>query len=638
MGFYVHRDGQNFGPFTLAQLREGLAAGNLLSTDFCRREDQAEWDTVATCLAPAKEPVSEKIAPARAVSNTPLYIGAAVIVIGLVTGWVVVNGDGESPKQPPGKTADQSGHNATAPANPSAGAPKDRGPRPLPANAKHIPVDALAVFTLRAADLLKKAGHERPIDIPLLADHQEAITEMSPFAAQFLRDPTSLGLNLAEPLHFFVQNLPPEGNASAGFSPLLGVVAAVDDANAVESGLTDLLEARLGGFGRQMMNAIKTENGWRILDTNRLPMAFAFSDTALVLVMRETPRPGESLAAPLAAAMRNNGGLPAAQPDFKRHLGEWMDAGLWWDTQRTRAVLAGDSDLRALVASLTEAHALATGVYFEKGAMSWFLNQQTTGDTPVLSNRGPADSLPALASSRAALAVGLSLNMTAARRHLATLPAKLGPQFNLTPAQFDGLLLTATGLKWAEWLALPDGGMVAALDGMRPAATGPRPRWLAGITVAEPALADRLLKHMADSGAKQDLARANLAILKSNNGLLCLATLDQQVAAQLGRVNDPVTGDRLALLRGHGMAGWIDAQRARDAAETLGAPPALLDALQPFKEAQFSGADTNGHTRLDLRLTLLNPDANSLFALLSLAGQLAELGKTTSPGSVAGPE
>ena len=105
--------------------------------------------------------------------------------------------------------------------NPSVGAPKDRAPRPLPANAKHIPVDALAVFTLRAADLLKKAGHERPIDVPLLADHQEAITEMSPFAAQFLRDPTSLGLNLAEPLHFFVQNLPPEGNASAGFSPLI---------------------------------------------------------------------------------------------------------------------------------------------------------------------------------------------------------------------------------------------------------------------------------------------------------------------------------------------------------------------------------------------------------------------------------
>mgnify|MGYP001033581722 CR=1 FL=1 len=112
----------------------------------------------------------------------------------------------------------------------------------------------------------------------------------------------------------------------------------------------------------------------------------------------------------------------------------------------------------------------------------------------------------------------------------------------------------------------------------------------------------------------------------------------QQVAAQLGRVNDPVTAGRLALLRGHGMAGWIDAGRARDAAEMLGAPPALLDALQPFKEAQFSGADTNGHTRLDLRLTLLNPEANSLFALLSLAGQLAELGKVTPPGSVAGPE
>ena len=49
-----------------------------------------------------------------------------------------------------------------------------------------------------------------------------------------------------------------------------------------------------------------------------------------------------------------------------------------------------------------------------------------------------------------------------------------------------------------------------------------------GTTVAEPALADRLLKHMADSGAKQDLARANLAILKSNNGLLCRGCAEPQ--------------------------------------------------------------------------------------------------------------
>ena len=91
--------------------------------------------------------------------------------------------------------------------------------------------------------------------------------------------------------------------------------------------------------------------------------------------------------------------------------------------------------------------------------------------------------------------------------------------------------------------------------------------------------------------------------------------------------------------RGHVVAGWIDASRTRAVAETLGAPQSLLDVLQPFDKAHFSGADKAGHMRLDLRITLRDPAANSLRATLGLAGQLAGMldSKQSKPAAARGP-
>ena len=649
VGFLVHRDGQDYGPFTPEQLQEGLDAGNLLPTDFCRREDHVEWSTAALCATPVPAPKPEPTAtsspsPTHAISNTPLYIGATVILMGLLAGWLLVRNDVKMPDLPPEKTAAQTESNGTkdiiAKIDTRTNTPvvtnppiEEQQPHLLSTNAKHIPADALAVFTVRAGDLLKKAGYEQPIDIPLLANHREAINEMSPFTADLLRDPESVGLDLTKPIHFFVQHLPPEGNANAGFTPLIGVVASVFDSNALEVSLSRLVEARLGGFGRQMMNSLKEEDGWWTLNTNRLPLAFAYSKRAMVLVMRETPRPGESLAVPLNAAVKSTSGLSAAQPDFKRHLDELADASLWWNAQHTRKVLAvgEDAGMGALLAELTDAQTLSTGVFFEKGAATWFLHQQSAEGATAVTGKGLEDPLPALVSSRAALAIGLSLDMPAVRRWLTKLAAKFGPQLNLTPQKIDEQLSSATGLNFVQWLALPAGGITATVNDVQPGTTGSKPRLLAGLTVADSALADQLLKHLSKSGIKEELARSNLTLLKSNNGMLCLCTLDQQVAAQQGRVNDPVLGKRLALLRGHGVAGWIDARRARAAAETLGSPKALLDALLPFEEASFSGTEKAGDMRLSIRFGLREPTDNSLRATLELARQLADLPENRQP-------
>ncbi len=649
VGFLVHRDGQDYGPFTPEQLQEGLAEGNLLPTDFCRREDQTEWSTATLCAMPVPAPDPEpsaasSLTPSQTISNTPLYIGAAVILIGLFSGWLLVRNDVKMPDLTPEKDTPQSQGSGTkdiiAKIDTRANTPaeklppiKETQPHSLPSNEKHIPADALAVFTVRAGDLLKKAGYEQPIDIPFLADNKDAINEMSPFTANLLRDPESVGLDLAKPIHFYVQHLPPEGNASAGFTPLIGVVASVFDSNALEVSLSRLVEARLGGFGRQMMNSLKEEDGWWTLNTNRLPLAFAFSKTAMVLVIRETPRPGESLAVPLNAAVKSTSGLAATQPDFKRHLDELADASLWCNAQHTRKVLSTDdnTNIGALLAELTDAQTLSTGVFFEKGAAKWFLHQHYAEDATGMTGKGLEDPLPALVSNRAALAIGLSLDMPAVRRWLMNLPSRFGPQLNLTSEKIDELLSATTGLNFAQWLALPAGGITVTVNDVPPGTKGSKPRLLAGFTVADTALADQLLEHVTKSGIKKELARSNLTLLRSNNGMLCLCTLDQQVVALQGRVNDPVLGERLALLRNHGMAGWIDTRRVLTITKTLGAPKALLDALQPFGETQFSGTGKSGKMRLDLRFELRKSNDNSLLAMLGLAEQLSGLSENRQP-------
>ena len=43
MQIYIYRDGQQFGPFTLDQINQGLAAGQLLPNDFAFYEGLPQW-------------------------------------------------------------------------------------------------------------------------------------------------------------------------------------------------------------------------------------------------------------------------------------------------------------------------------------------------------------------------------------------------------------------------------------------------------------------------------------------------------------------------------------------------------------------------------------------------------------------
>ncbi len=100
MNYFIKRDLQEYGPYTLAELQRYTGTGNVLLTDLSRGEGMTDWVPVSQVLANAPAPVapaftpSERSATATTIYSPPppsLHWGIAV-VLGVITcgvfGWV----------------------------------------------------------------------------------------------------------------------------------------------------------------------------------------------------------------------------------------------------------------------------------------------------------------------------------------------------------------------------------------------------------------------------------------------------------------------------------------------------------------------------------------------------------------------
>jgi GYF domain 2 len=88
MNYYISRDGQQFGPYTLADLQRYVASGNILVTDLTRSEGMADWVPVSQVIGNIPVPVAT--APAAggfgsAYPNPPNLHWAIVLLLTPVT-------------------------------------------------------------------------------------------------------------------------------------------------------------------------------------------------------------------------------------------------------------------------------------------------------------------------------------------------------------------------------------------------------------------------------------------------------------------------------------------------------------------------------------------------------------------------
>jgi GYF domain 2 len=87
MLYHVSRNGQNYGPYTLEDLRKYVASGNITPSDLAKSDDMAEWVPVSQILglAPEVPPAYQPpLAPAYPASNVAVYPDAPNLSWGLV--------------------------------------------------------------------------------------------------------------------------------------------------------------------------------------------------------------------------------------------------------------------------------------------------------------------------------------------------------------------------------------------------------------------------------------------------------------------------------------------------------------------------------------------------------------------------
>jgi hypothetical protein len=75
MNYFIKRDLNEYGPYSLADLQKYVASGNILLTDLCRSEGLADWVPVSQVIGNIPVPVAAPQPPAAgmAYGGTPAY-------------------------------------------------------------------------------------------------------------------------------------------------------------------------------------------------------------------------------------------------------------------------------------------------------------------------------------------------------------------------------------------------------------------------------------------------------------------------------------------------------------------------------------------------------------------------------------
>lgn len=117
MNYFIKRDLQEYGPYTLAELQRYVASGNVLLTDLCHSEGTTDWVPVSQVIgnipvpaaAPAPTQASIAAAAAARYPAPPNLHWGLVLLLGIVTCgiffwiWAIVEANWVRKVQPESK-------------------------------------------------------------------------------------------------------------------------------------------------------------------------------------------------------------------------------------------------------------------------------------------------------------------------------------------------------------------------------------------------------------------------------------------------------------------------------------------------------------------------------------------------------
>jgi len=657
MNIYVHKDGTQYGPYTLEQMQQYVQKGSFTVQDQACYDGQ-NWVTVAQvpgisqAATPQAQPAQAKAtqaAPQSAQAATPqaasparskkkIIIWSSIAVVALaaiITTLLIIFTGEETEGQEEGKSEfeGKQTESGTEGNNPDdlAGtpAPEEKSPPIIPLLSR-IPADAGMVFLTRLDELLSKGGDDILSLLP---------PGIPPMVGNIIKEPATVGLDLSEPLQAHLS--PAEGQAEQ-FT--LGFAGKLSDREKFKNTF-ELVANQSKPTQKDGYELYKIEGN----------ESLAIGPDFFYLCLTESPVLAESA---LIKFMKADGsdGLLGSKESFSSLSQEKHDMSLWFGGESIWESASFPEIDHWNTESLAGSEGQLT-LNFEAGEMRMDILLKTPNDELVYGKGEFSDGILKLTPSDAIFSLGFATNLPKFIKYLEKdIIPEFEDEFNLDQpiAELGNLsirdvintftgefMLSLTDIKMPDPASLADaaqddpfgdiemedmdalpspaGSGDAALPMMDPTAmlmaAMPKPEFILGASIDTEKWAT--LKASPPFAMGLGLAMMQGYAVTEKDDFLIVASKDHIEASQSGSVANPVSGGSMPVYKENDFVMIFKVEPLLD----MGLPIPPGEAMDMIKEISHLEASSNSGKNNGtgtLRLVFTDSDKNSLGTLLKI--------------------
>ena len=662
MNIYVHKDGTQYGPYTLEQMQQYVQKGSFTVQDQACYDGQ-NWVTVAqvpgisqaatpqaqpaapqakaTQAAPqsAQAATPEAASPARSKKKIIIWSSIAVVALAaIITTLLIIFTGEETEGQEEGKSEfeGKQTESGTEGNNPDdlAGtpAPEEKSPPIIPLLSR-IPADAGMVFLTRLDELLSKGGDDILSLLP---------PGIPPMVGNIIKEPATVGLDLSEPLQAHLS--PAEGQAEQ-FT--LGFAGKLSDREKFKNTF-ELVANQSKPTQKDGYELYKIEGN----------ESLAIGPDFFYLCLTESPVLAESA---LIKFMKADGsdGLLGSKESFSSLSQEKHDMSLWFGGESIWESASFPEIDHWNTESLAGSEGQLT-LNFEAGEMRMDILLKTPNDELVYGKGEFSDGILKLTPSDAIFSLGFATNLPKFIKYLEKdIIPEFEDEFNLDQpiAELGNLsirdvintftgefMLSLTDIKMPDPASLADaaqddpfgdiemedmedmdalpspaGSGDAALPIMDPTAmlmaAMPKPEFILGASIDTEKWAT--LKASPPFAMGLGLAMMPGYAVTEKDDFLIVASKDHIEASQSGSVANPVSGGSMPVYKENDFVMIFKVEPLLD----MGLPIPPGEAMDMIKEISHLEASSNSGKKNGtgtLRLVFTDSDKNSLGTLLKI--------------------
>lgn len=659
MQIHVHKDGQQFGPYTLEQLREYVQQGYFTDQDHACHDGQ-NWVTIAQvpgyaggvvdqvaqpqAAAPQAQVAAQSQAQQTQVAQTAETAAggmakAKILILSGVALFVVLAGVLTWVLWPEGDKDDDAGGGVASAEDEDSSSGKgnadsDNGDSPPSSSsssssfglAARVPSNAFAIGHLDLKQLLdkvKSSSQSRAMLSGMVPPHLKEVFE----------DPSSAGVDLSEPvLAYFLIN-----PKKMDHEPIAGFAAKVSST----SKLKDFLESH---DIDELAKKKEFKDGLELWEMDTDEHYFAFNDDLLVYVGCDgTSLHGTTLLVDELTRFVNADGSDsfAQSNDLDALYSQKHDIGFLLSMESLNSfaeAVAEEEDVPEELLKFVESGSIHGGLRFDAGEVVFEFSGQAE-NFPDLGGGGISSPLAKFLSADALGNLSVSFNLQSLAELAATAIESQGgpglddpvPNLGFKPREVldvfkGGFAISLTGFSGfsaeeEEGGFPPDGpeGQPAGMNSEIPI------EFLLAASIDSTKFQALLTNHPPVAGVMGMAALAGVTVQPVGDALVVATAENKEVAAS-GGFSTPLSGSTASLFKEHDLVLRVGGHSITEWARGYGPEGALAaGALSKLDGFAITADSAEGEGSLSLHLTLKDKNKNSLAALVEIIAPLAAM-------------